>query len=156
MAHEIHQIGGILAIVDGEGRRKPDGFRIFAQQPRADGVECAGPGQAIGYGASSAVELDEDQIDPPHHFRRGAPRESQQHDAPRIGALLDQPGHAMRQRRGLAGARAGNDQQRAGLGQRQAAMLDGAALLRIELFQASSQHRCDRSGAESLTEPMPD
>ena len=35
--------------------------------------------------------------------------------------------------------------KRAGFGKRQAAMLDGAALLRIELFQASSQHRYDRS-----------
>ena len=44
VAHEIHQIGGIAAIVDGESRRKANRFRIFAQKPRTDGVECAGPG----------------------------------------------------------------------------------------------------------------
>jgi hypothetical protein len=38
VAHEIHQIGGIAAIVDGESRRKANRFRIFAQKPRSDGV----------------------------------------------------------------------------------------------------------------------
>ena len=37
---------GILAVVDGEAGRKPDRFGVFAQQPRADGVEGAGPSHA--------------------------------------------------------------------------------------------------------------
>ena len=44
MAHEIHQVGGILAIVDREGRIEADGMRMQAQQPRADGVKGARPG----------------------------------------------------------------------------------------------------------------
>jgi hypothetical protein len=129
VAHQIHQIGGILTIVDGEGRREPDGFRIFAQQPRTDGVKCSGPGQVVGSGASRALELDEDQIDAADHLRRGSPGKSQQHDAPWIGTLLNEPGDAVGQGRGFAGAGAGNDQQRAGVGQRQTAVLNGAALL---------------------------
>ena len=46
MAHEIHQVGGILAIVDREGALEADQLRIFAQQPRADGVESARPALA--------------------------------------------------------------------------------------------------------------
>ena len=42
---------------------------------------------------------------------------------------------AMRQRVGLAGARAGDDQERRGIVERRAAMLDGAALLRIQRRQ---------------------
>jgi hypothetical protein len=48
VAHEVHQVGGILAVMDGEGRLQSDLGRVFAQQPRADGVEGAGPGQHTG------------------------------------------------------------------------------------------------------------
>jgi hypothetical protein len=48
---------------------------------------------------------------------------------------------AMRQRRGLAGAGAGNDEKRGGLRKGQPTVLDGAALLRIELVEARRQHR---------------
>ena len=44
---EVHQVGGILAVVDGEGRVEADLLGIFAQQPRADAVEGAGPGQRV-------------------------------------------------------------------------------------------------------------
>ncbi len=43
VADEVHQVGRILAIVDGEGGHEPDRFGIFAQQPRANGVERSGP-----------------------------------------------------------------------------------------------------------------
>ena len=145
MADEIHQIGRILAIVDSEAGRKPDRLRIFAKKPRADGVECAGPGQDVGQGAcrtaaAPAHKVGEDAVDPPRHLRRGAPREGQEHDAARIGAMFDEIGDAMRQRRGLAGPGAGDDQQRSGVAKRPAAMPDGAELLRIELFQARRRH----------------
>ena len=98
VAHQIHQIGGILAVVDGEGRREPDRLGIFAQQPRADGVERAGPAHGVGRGgALRRHEGGDDPLDPPRHLRRRAARERQQHDAARIGALRDQPRHPMRQ-----------------------------------------------------------
>ena len=43
VANQIHEVGGILAVVDGEGALEPDGLRVFAQQPRADRVKRAGP-----------------------------------------------------------------------------------------------------------------
>ena len=46
VADQVHQVGGILAVVDGEGGIEPDALGVFAQQPRADGVEGAGPGKA--------------------------------------------------------------------------------------------------------------
>ena len=48
---------------------------------------------------------------------------------------------AMRERVGLARAGAGDDEQRTGLANRRAAVLDGAALLRIEFFEAPRRHR---------------
>ena len=42
---QVHQVGGILAVMDGEGRLEADLAGVFPQQPRADGVEGAGPGQ---------------------------------------------------------------------------------------------------------------
>ena len=44
MADQIHQVGGVLAIVDREGAIEPDLLGVFAQQPGADRVEGAGPG----------------------------------------------------------------------------------------------------------------
>ncbi len=110
---QIHQVRRILAIVDGEAGRKPDRFGVFAQQPRAYGVERPGPGEPLGNRAMRAAKLKQDQVYPADHFRSRPPGKRQKHHAPRIGALPDQPRHAMRQRRGLAGTSAGNDQQRA-------------------------------------------
>ena len=141
MAHEIHQIGGILAVVDGEGRREPDRLGVFAQEPRADGVERAGPAHGVGRrGAVRRHEGGDDPLDPPRHLRRRAARERQQHDAARIGPLRDQPRHPMRQGRRLARAGAGDDEQRPRLRERQPAMLGGAALLRIELVEQRRGH----------------
>ena len=43
---EVHQVGAVFAVVDSECRIEPNLQGIVAQQPRADAVECAGPGQA--------------------------------------------------------------------------------------------------------------
>ena len=48
VAHQVHQVGRVLAVVDGERAVEPDALGIFAQQPRADGVERAGPGEPGG------------------------------------------------------------------------------------------------------------
>jgi hypothetical protein len=121
VAHEIHQIGGIAAIVDGESRRKANRFRIFAQEPRTDGVEGAGPRYRTCHrigdcGAAALHRAGENAADPAGHLDRCAPREGQQHDAARIGAALDQMRNPVRQGRGLARAGAGNDEQRSRLG----------------------------------------
>ena len=85
---------------------------VFAQQPRADAVEGAGPGQRVGHDAGVVAQhLARDALDPPRHLGGGAAREGHQQDAARIGAVDDQMRDAVRQRVGLAGAGAGDHQQ---------------------------------------------
>ncbi len=110
---QVHQVGGILAVVDGEGGIKSDLLGIFAQQPGANAVEGAGPAQRVGHDAGLVAEhLACDPLDPLRHLGRRAARECHQQDTSRIGAVDDQMGDAMGQRVGLAGARTGDDQQR--------------------------------------------
>ena len=112
--HQVHQVGGILAVMDREGGIEADLLGIFAQQPRADAVERARPRSARRPSTARAVaqHLARDALDAPRHFGRGAAREGHQQDAARIGAVDDQMRDAVRQRVGLARARAGDDQQR--------------------------------------------
>ena len=79
----------------------------------------------------AAEHLAGDALDALGHLRCGAAREGHQQDAARIGAVDDQMRDAVGQRVGLAGAGAGDDQQRPG--DAAVAMLDGQALLGIEL-----------------------
>ena len=53
----------------------------------------------------------EEMFDAAEHFRRRTPRKRQQQHAARIDASGDECRHAMGQRRGFAGPRAGDDQQ---------------------------------------------
>ena len=116
VADEVHEVGGILAIMNGEGRADPDPLGIFAQQPRADAVEGPGPGQRRARGGrAEARHRSDDPLDTPRHFRRRPAREGHQQDATRVGAVDDQIGDAMRKGVGLAGARAGDDEQRRAL-----------------------------------------
>ena len=59
-----------------------------------------------------AHHLAGDPLDPAGHLGGGAARKRHQQDAPRVGAVDDQMGDAMGQRVGLAGARAGDHQER--------------------------------------------
>jgi hypothetical protein len=49
MADQVHQVGGVLAIMDGEVWIKCDLLSMFAQQARTYAVKGAGPGQSVGY-----------------------------------------------------------------------------------------------------------
>ena len=111
MAHQVHQVGGVLAVVDGEGRSRPMSLGVFAQQPRADAVEGAGPGERVGVAPLLPSTLRV-MRSTRRAISRGAPRERHQQDAARIGAVDDEMRDAMRERVGLARARAGDDQQR--------------------------------------------
>ena len=136
VAHEIHQVGGIFAVVDREGRREADQIRVLAQQPRADAMERARPRQPLRERGSRAERRAGDARDAAGHFERRAARKGQQQDAARIGALHHQIGDPMRERVGLAGAGARDHQQRAGRrGGRVGAVFDGFALRVVELRQ---------------------
>jgi hypothetical protein len=52
VADDVHQVGRVLAVVDGEGRVDADAPGELAQQPRADAVEGAGPGKALTLGCA--------------------------------------------------------------------------------------------------------
>ncbi len=155
---QIHQIAGIFAVVNGEGALDADAFGVFAQKPRADRVKGAGPGnrrRSSGHrGGTLAQRVRRNVLDAARHLGCCAARKGEQQHAARIGAVDDQMGDAVRKRIGLAGARPGNDQKRTGLGKRAAAMLDGAALLRIERAEIGRSHDARRPGASKLATPQ--
>jgi hypothetical protein len=50
-ADQVHQVGGVLAVVDGKARIEADLFGIVAEQPRADAVKGNGPGERAAHDA---------------------------------------------------------------------------------------------------------
>ena len=114
MPDQVHQVGGILAVVDGEGGIEPDLLGIFAQQPRADGVERAGPGQRVGHDARRSRPRTDRAMRSTRRVISAAARREKVSSRMRlgIGAVDDQMRDAMGQRVGLARAGAGDDQQR--------------------------------------------
>ena len=133
---QVHQVGGILAVVNGERGIETDLLGVLAQQPRADAVEGAGPGERVRHNRSIVAQhLARDPLDPLRHFGGRPPRECHQQDAPGVGAVDDQMRHAVCQRVGLAGSSAGDHQKRRAPARFGRAMLDGAPLFRIEVFE---------------------
>ena len=63
-----------------------------------------------------------------------------------VDPVDDEMRHTVRQRIGLAGARAGNDQERRRAGEVRAAEFNGAALLWIEMREVGRGHRGGRAG----------
>ena len=109
----VHQVGGVAAVVHGEGGVEAERRGMFAQDADADAVEGAGPGKAGDHrGRRRAEDLAGDALDAPDHLLRRLPGEGHQQHPPRVGAREDQMRHTVRQRAGLAGARTRDDQQR--------------------------------------------
>jgi hypothetical protein len=72
--HQIHQVGGILAVMDGELAVEPNMLGIFAQKPRANGVKRPGPAQGICRDPGLVWEnISRDALDPADHLDRGPP-----------------------------------------------------------------------------------
>jgi hypothetical protein len=130
---QVHQVSGIFVVMDGELGIEADLAGVFAQQARADAVEGSGLGQRIRHDTRAvAHHLTCDAIDAPRHLGRRAAGECHQQDTPWIGAAHDQMRDAVGEGVGLAGSRAGYDQQwRART--KPCAMLDGATLFRIQM-----------------------
>ena len=132
MPGEIYQIRTVFAVVDRECGIEADLRGIVAQQPCADAVKRAGPGQRIGDDLGIPTEhFGGDPLDPLRHLRRGAAGEGHQENASRVRALDDQMRNAVRQRVGFAGTRAGDHQKRSCDTARP--MLDRPPLLGIQL-----------------------
>lgn len=103
MPDEIHQVGRIFAVMDGEGRIETDLQRVVAQEPCADTVKRAGPGQPFGqHRGLVAHHARGDALDAPGYLRGRPAREGHQEDTAGVRTLDDQMGDATRQCVGLA------------------------------------------------------
>ena len=127
-AGDVHEIFGVAPVEDGEVRLHADVAGVDAQQAGGDGVEGAAP-DALRGAARGVAARRQHRLDAPQHLGGGAAREGEQQDAPRVGAALDEVRHAVHQRGRLAGAGAGDDEQRA------VAVLRRGELLWIELLK---------------------
>jgi len=78
--HKIHQIGRVLAVVNGESRIEADLARVLAQEPRANPVEGPGP-KRIGHDTCAVANHPaRDPLDTPRHLGGGPAREGHQQD----------------------------------------------------------------------------
>ncbi len=134
MPDQVHQVCGILAVVDRKGGIETDPLGIFPQQPRADAVKRAGPVQRVGHDPGIVAEhFAGDAFDARGHFGGRPARECHQEDPPRIRAMDDQMRDAVGEGVGLARSGAGDDEKRRSCrGIRSHAMLDRAPLFGIE------------------------
>ncbi len=132
-SHEVHQVRGVLAIMDRESRIQPDALGILTQNASADAVERARPRNAAARKRSPRTGPGHDGVHAARHLLRRAPRESQQQYPARVGAIDDQPRDAVRQRVRFARPGPGNHKQRAILAT--TAVFYGEALLRVELIE---------------------
>ena len=134
--HQVHQVGGVLPVMNGERRVEANGMCVSAQQAGTDGMESSGPADAhVRCGRAQRSLYD--PLGAALHLGGGAAREGQQQDAPRVGPVHDQVRDTVGERVGLARPRAADDQQRArDVGAMTGnAVLDGAALLGIEALE---------------------
>ena len=136
VADDGQQVLGVAAVVDGEGGVEPDAFGVAAQQARADTVERPRPADRGRTLRRPSQDAAEDARRPPLHLHRRPARERQQQDPLRIGTPAHEVRHAMREGVGLARTGAGDDQQRSRFGLGTEAVLDRAALLRVQRRQA--------------------
>ena len=62
---QVHQVGRILAIMNGESGIEADLVGIFAKQAGTDTMEGAGPTERVGHDPASAPDLASDPLDTP-------------------------------------------------------------------------------------------
>ena len=125
-AGDVHEVFGVAAVHDREVRRHADVACVDAEQAGGGGVERPAP-DALRGAAGAVAARREDRLDPAQHLGGGAAREREQQDAPRVGAALDELGDAVHERSRLAGACAGDDEQRS------VVVLGGCELVGVEL-----------------------
>ena len=120
LAQTVHQIRRVGAVQHAELRIELQVRRVVAQQPVADGVERARPAHALRDGLADTPErfverFPGDLEGAAAHFGGRAARKGKHQNPRRVHPVNDQMGHAIRERIGLARARAGDDEQRSGL-----------------------------------------
>ena len=116
--------------MNGERTIEPDVLGIFAQKPRADRVESAGPSQGIRHDARLAWEyIPRDPLHPAGHLDGCPAGKGHQHDPARIGALDDEMSNTMGKRVGFARPRPCHDEER------RSAVLSSTTLFWVERGQ---------------------
>ena len=83
--------------MDGEVGIEPDLVSVAAQQPRADAMKSAGPGQRIGHNVDRLPFTRLVIRSTRRVISAAARREMPSANPPRIGTVDDQVRHAMRQ-----------------------------------------------------------
>ena len=153
MTDEVHEVGGIRAVVNCKGAVEADVVRIFSQEASTDGVKRSRPTQSIRHRSGLGPErLRGDPLNAPLHFGGGASRKREQHHAARIGARGNQVGDAVGERVGLAGTRTRDDEERRSFIEPAAAVFDGAALLGVERGEVGCGH-CGQATPETAARP---
>ena len=94
----------VFAVHDREPARIAERAPVPAQHPISDRVKGAAPEPARVHRQKIRDAIE--------HLPRGLVRESEQQDVARVDSVLEQIGHAIRQRARLPAARAGDHQQR--------------------------------------------
>ncbi len=109
VAQQIHEIGSVFAVMDGERRIEADARRVVAQEARADAVESPRPRKLRTRQVRAArTRLMHDVLYTPHHLVGRAARERQQQDRAGIGTPGHQVRHPVGEHIGLARSRAGD------------------------------------------------
>jgi hypothetical protein len=121
VAQEVHHVGTVGLVEDGEVGGEAERAAVEAQQPVADRVERPTP-DAAGLARTQAGR-------PRDHLASRPPAEREQKDALGPRAPFDQGGDSRCQRHRLSAARSGDDQQGA------LAVTDGGLLLRVQLLE---------------------
>ena len=101
VAHHVDEIGRVAAVEHAEALVEPDAVAVLPDQAIGDRMEGSGPGK---------LELAGDALRPARHLQRRATCEGEEQDALGRGAFDEQVRDAVRERVGLAGARARDDQ----------------------------------------------
>jgi hypothetical protein len=148
VTNQVHQIGGVFPVVDGEGRVEADAPGKFTQQAGAHAVKGAGPRKATaGQAGVAGGDLGGDALHAPGHLVGSAPGKGEQQDPPGVGTLGQQVGDPMGEGIGFAGARAGDDQQRAVVRPGAGAMERGGTLGVVEGVKVGGAGGRGRRGA---------
>ena len=90
---------------------------ILAEEARTNGVKRSRPDDRISHCRRALVhDIRNNALNTSHHLSGSAPREGQQHDTTRIGAIDDEMSNAMGKGVGLPRACTRDNQKRACLG----------------------------------------
>src|SRR5262249_24884815 len=94
-----------------------NGVGTLAEEARTNRVKRSRPDDRLSHCLRALVhDIRNNTLNTSHHLGSSAPREGQQHDTTRIGAINDEMRDAMGKRVGLARACTRDDQKRASLG----------------------------------------